>query len=158
MEALWKDKRVYPILSILSVAAILYINLGEQFKFPHMRRQPRMSFIATNSTHFVIRGEEESTVYVNGWNSYWLMEESVWEDSRKRVSEMLKKGAQMGMTVCRTWAFSDGDAPNSLQISPGVFDQRVFQVCFSLVILLLYHCSTKLPEVNCEGISRLGTT
>lgn len=67
-------------------------------------------------------------VYVNGWNSYWLMEESVWSPSRSKVSEMLKKGAQMGMTVCRTWAFSDGDGPNALQLSPGVFNERVFQV------------------------------
>ncbi|KAF5191921.1 Mannan endo-1,4-beta-mannosidase [Thalictrum thalictroides] len=88
-----------------------------------------MDFISTNSTHFVIKddGGKESIVYVNGWNSYWLMEESVWEKDRKRVSEMLKRGSEMGMTVCRTWAFNDGNSPNSLQISPGVFDKRVFQ-------------------------------
>lgn len=34
----------------------------------------------------------------------------------------------MGMSVCRTWAFNDGDGPNALQISPGVFNERVFQV------------------------------
>ncbi|KAK1379354.1 hypothetical protein POM88_026098 [Heracleum sosnowskyi] len=33
----------------------------------------------------------------------------------------------MGMTVCRTWAFSDGDSPNALQVSPGVFNERVFK-------------------------------
>lgn len=42
---------------------------------------------------------------------------------------MLRRGAKMGMTVCRTWAFSDG-GPNALQISPGLFDERVFQVIF----------------------------
>ena len=41
---------------------------------------------------------------------------------------MLRRGAEMGMSVCRTWAFNDGDGPNSLQISPGVFNERVFQV------------------------------
>ena len=41
---------------------------------------------------------------------------------------MLRKGAEMGMTVCRTWAFNDGDGPNALQISPGVFNEKVFQV------------------------------
>lgn len=40
---------------------------------------------------------------------------------------MLRRGAEMGMSVCRTWAFNDGDGPNSLQISPGVFNERVFQ-------------------------------
>ncbi|KAF9607768.1 hypothetical protein IFM89_000115 [Coptis chinensis] len=121
-------ERVYPLLSLLSIAAILYLNFGDKFTFPLVWQQ-KMSFITTNSTHFVIKndGVEDSIVYINGWNSYWLMEESVWENSRKRVSKMLKRGAEMGMTVCRTWAFSDGNAPNSLQISPGVFDERVFQ-------------------------------
>ncbi|KAI3973843.1 hypothetical protein MKX01_030419 [Papaver californicum] len=40
---------------------------------------------------------------------------------------MIRRGAQMGMTVCRTWAFSDGKNPSSLQISPGVFNKQVFQ-------------------------------
>lgn len=41
--------------------------------------------------------------------------------------EMLRRGRAMGMSVCRTWAFSDG-GPNALQISPGRFDERMFQV------------------------------
>jgi len=32
----------------------------------------------------------------------------------------------MGLTVCRTWAFNDGTF-NALQLSPGHFDERVFQ-------------------------------
>lgn len=89
-----------------------------------------MSFVGTNSTRFVLRDSESSSdFYVNGWNSYWLMQESLWGPSRSRVSEMMKRGAHMGMTVCRTWAFSDGDGANALQISPGVFNERVFKVC-----------------------------
>lgn len=34
----------------------------------------------------------------------------------------------MGLTVCRTWAFNDGHGHNALQISPGVFNERVFRV------------------------------
>ncbi|KAL5700128.1 mannan endo-1,4-beta-mannosidase [Ranunculus cassubicifolius] len=129
MEPLWKERRVFPVLALLSIAAILYLNFGDKFNFPLLYWQPKMSFITTNSTNFVIKGaeDESSPLYVNGWNSYWLMEESVWENSRIRVSKMLNKGSQMGMTVCRTWAFSDGKAPNSLQTSAGVFDERVFQ-------------------------------
>lgn len=41
---------------------------------------------------------------------------------------MLKMGAKMGLSVCRTWAFSDGDGPSALQTSPGVFNERVFRV------------------------------
>ncbi|CAI9755094.1 unnamed protein product [Fraxinus pennsylvanica] len=88
-----------------------------------------MGFVGVNGTRFVLLENEslESPVYLNGWNSYWLMEESVWGPSRYRVSDMLKKGAEMGMTVCRTWAFSDGARPNDLQTQPGVFNERVFK-------------------------------
>ncbi|GLT41356.1 hypothetical protein SLA2020_154270 [Shorea laevis] len=90
-----------------------------------------MGFVSTNSTRFVVDdgdgGKQQSAMYINGWNSYWLMQESVWGQSRSRVSRMLKKGAEMGMTVCRTWAFSDGSGPNSLQMAPGVFNERVFR-------------------------------
>jgi mannan endo-1,4-beta-mannosidase len=40
---------------------------------------------------------------------------------------MLKIGAKMGLTVCRTWAFNDGDY-NALQTSPGVFNEQAFKV------------------------------
>lgn len=46
---------------------------------------------------------------------------------------MLRRGAKMGMTVCRTWAFSDG-GPNALQISPGLFDERVFQALDFVIV------------------------
>ncbi|KAK1378299.1 Mannan endo-1,4-beta-mannosidase [Heracleum sosnowskyi] len=89
-----------------------------------------MSFVGVNSTRFVIKTSSKSCfedVYVNGWNSYWLMQDSLNGPSNSRVSEMMKRGAQMGMTVCRTWAFNDGDSPNALQVSPGVFNERVFK-------------------------------
>ncbi|CAL9109445.1 unnamed protein product [Musa acuminata var. zebrina] len=80
-----------------------------------------MGFVGRNGTRFVdIR--DGSPVYVNGWNSYWLMS----SDSGDRVVEMLRRGRSLGMSVCRTWAFSDGGA-NALQISPGRFDERIFQ-------------------------------
>ncbi|KMT04224.1 hypothetical protein BVRB_8g185180 [Beta vulgaris subsp. vulgaris] len=89
-----------------------------------------MDFVGVNSTHFVIIKDHDydnQRMYVNGWNSYWLMEESVWGPSRSKVSKMLKRGALMGLNVCRTWAFSDGPGPNSLQISPGLFNERVLK-------------------------------
>lgn len=75
------------------------------------------------------RRRQQFSPLVNGWNSYWLMEKSIWgSSSRSKVSKMLKMGAKMGLTVCRTWAFSDGNVPNALQTSPGVFNERVFRV------------------------------
>ncbi|KAL2932293.1 Mannan endo-1 4-beta-mannosidase 6 [Bienertia sinuspersici] len=127
-----REKYVYPILGITTIATILYLNFNDQlnFDFPIVFWQKNMVFIGVNSTHFVtINGHDHDhqRVYVNGWNSYWLMEASVWDPSRSKVSKMLQKGAQMGLNVCRTWAFSDGPGPNSLQISPGVFNERVLK-------------------------------
>ncbi|XP_042481177.1 mannan endo-1,4-beta-mannosidase 6-like [Macadamia integrifolia] len=128
MESLWRERRAYPLLGLMSMAFLLYLNFGHKLAFPILW-QPRMSFVGTNSTQFVIDvgNGEQSIFYVNGWNSYWLMEESVWGTSRYKVSEMLKRGSQMGMTVCRTWAFSDGRRHDALQITPGFFNEKVFQ-------------------------------
>ncbi|KAA3478195.1 Mannan endo-1,4-beta-mannosidase 6 [Gossypium australe] len=133
MASDWRDKKLYPLLGILLLSIFLYFNLGSNpITFPILW-QSHMDFVSANSTHFIIVNpraplENQSTFYINGWNSYWLMQESVGAGpSRSRVSKMLKKGAEMGLTVCRTWAFNDGVGPNALQISPGVFNERVFR-------------------------------
>ncbi|XVF26165.1 hypothetical protein REPUB_Repub13aG0275800 [Reevesia pubescens] len=134
MDAEWRVKKLYPFTGILLLSVILYFNFGNNpISFPILW-QPQMGFVSTNSTHFIIVNagasatENQSTLYINGWNSYWLMQESVWGGpSRSRVSKMLQRGSRMGLTVCRTWAFNDGYGPNALQISPGVFNERVFK-------------------------------
>uniref|UniRef100_M1DQK1 mannan endo-1,4-beta-mannosidase n=1 Tax=Solanum tuberosum TaxID=4113 RepID=M1DQK1_SOLTU len=45
---------------------------------------------------------------------------------RYKVTEVLKDASTTGLSICRTWAFSDG-GDRALQISPGVYDERVFQ-------------------------------
>ncbi|KAJ3671594.1 hypothetical protein LUZ60_007673 [Juncus effusus] len=45
---------------------------------------------------------------------------------RNKVTEVFSEAAANGLTVCRTWAFSDG-GDRALQLSPGVYDERVFQ-------------------------------
>ncbi|KAJ6747844.1 hypothetical protein OIU74_030163 [Salix koriyanagi] len=135
MDSQWRAKTIYPFLGILLLLSLLYLNFNSSddsyFSFPIFLWQPKIGFVSTNSTQFVIiddgAGGGESAFYVNGWNSYWLMMESVWSPSRPKVSEMLKRGAQMGLTVCRTWAFSDGRGGNALQVSPGLFNERVFR-------------------------------
>lgn len=128
----FREKYAYPILGIATIATLLFLNFSNQltFEFPTVFWQKNMGFVGVNSTNFIIINSHyqyDQRVYVNGWNSYWLMEASVWDPSRSKVSRMLKKGAQMGLNVCRTWAFSDGPGPNSLQISPGVFNERVLK-------------------------------
>lgn len=127
------EARFYTILGFLLLAAFAYINSsisgnGFRIRIPFPWLQPKMSFIARNGTRFVDT-ETGSPVYVNGWNSYWMMS----SDSPESIEEMLRRGRAMGMTVCRTWAFNDGGS-NPLQIAPGVFNEKNFQV---LVVLIL---------------------
>ena len=149
MDSQWRAKTLYPFLGILLLLSLLYLNFNSSddnyFSFPIFLWQPKIGFVSTNSTQFVIiddgAGGGESAFYVNGWNSYWLMMESVWSPSRPKVSEMLKRGAQMGLTVCRTWAFSDGRGADALQVSPGLFNERVFRV--SPKFLVFFPCKIR---------------
>ncbi|OVA11611.1 Glycoside hydrolase [Macleaya cordata] len=45
---------------------------------------------------------------------------------RYKISDVFRDASAAGLTVCRTWAFSDG-GDRALQISPGVYYERVFQ-------------------------------
>ncbi|WOL17198.1 mannan endo-1,4-beta-mannosidase 6 [Canna indica] len=116
-------RRLYALVGILLLVTVGYLNWssggGGGIRIPWLL--PRMGFVGRNGTRFVDL-EDGSPVYVNGWNSYWLMSSL----SSDGVVEMLRRGRAMGMSVCRTWAFSDG-GPNALQISPSRFDERVFQ-------------------------------
>ncbi|EXB41560.1 Mannan endo-1,4-beta-mannosidase 6 [Morus notabilis] len=137
MEPEWRERILYPLVGILSISALLYLNFNDELSFPVLW-QPKMGFVATNSTHFIVvgdRNDNNSAMYVNGWNSYWLMEKSIWgSSSRSKVSKTLKMGAKMGLSVCRTWAFSDGDGPSALQTSPGVFNERVFRALDYVIV------------------------
>ncbi|XP_039056315.1 mannan endo-1,4-beta-mannosidase 2-like [Hibiscus syriacus] len=113
---------LYPILGFTSCMAFIYMSFGD-LKLSSFPRERGLSFVEKNETHFFLDGKP---LYVNGWNSYWLMSDSVEENTTPKVSAMLQAGARMGLTVCRTWAFNDGGY-NALQISPGQFDERVFK-------------------------------
>lgn len=111
-----------PLLGMAFCVAFLFMSLGERAW--EIDERPEVKFVGRNGTRFTIDGK---AFYVNGWNSYWLMDQAVEEFSRPRMRAMLRAGAQMGLTVCRTWAFNDGSY-NALQVSPGQFDERVFRV------------------------------
>ncbi|XP_057455656.1 mannan endo-1,4-beta-mannosidase 2 [Lotus japonicus] len=111
----------YPILGFASLVVFIYMSFGDvRFGF---EEGPDLSFVERNGTQFVVDGKP---FYINGWNSYWFMVQSVDDYTKPRVREMLKAGAKIGLTVCRTWAFNDGDY-NALQTSPGVFDEQTFK-------------------------------
>ncbi|XP_058101029.1 mannan endo-1,4-beta-mannosidase 2-like [Magnolia sinica] len=111
---------LFPVLGFASCIAFIYMSVGDlRFHF----QQPKYGFVERNGTQFFLDGK---AFYVNGWNSYWLMDQAVEDFSRPRVRAMLQAGEKMGLSVCRTWGFNDG-AYNALQISPGRFDERVFK-------------------------------
>ncbi|XP_038981326.1 mannan endo-1,4-beta-mannosidase 2-like isoform X1 [Phoenix dactylifera] len=121
----------YPILGLASCVAFIYLSFGDlEFQFHFHFMEPKMSFVERKGAQFTVDGR---AFYVNGWNSYWLMDQAVEEYSRPRVRAMFQNGAKMGLTVCRTWAFNDG-AYNALQVSPGRFDERVFKALDRVIV------------------------
>ncbi|XP_057972944.1 mannan endo-1,4-beta-mannosidase 5-like [Malania oleifera] len=62
----------------------------------------------------------------NGFNSYWMMHVAADTAQRYKVSNVFRDTAAAGLTICRTWAFSDGGY-QPLQTLPGVYDEHVFQ-------------------------------
>lgn len=82
-------------------------------------------FVKIQGTQFTLDGYP---FLFNGFNSYWLMHMAAGpEQDRNKVANVLSEAAANGLTVCRTWAFSDG-GDRALQSSPGVYDEHVFQV------------------------------
>ncbi|KAL0540519.1 hypothetical protein IC582_020527 [Cucumis melo] len=80
-------------------------------------------FVGVEDGHFQLNG---SPFLFNGFNSYWMMSVAADPNQRHKVSQVFRDAATAGLTVCRTWAFNDGGF-HALQISPGVYDESVFQ-------------------------------
>ncbi|KAE8696277.1 Mannan endo-1,4-beta-mannosidase 6 [Hibiscus syriacus] len=79
--------------------------------------------VQTKGNQFVVNGQP---FYVNGFNTYWLMVFAADLSTRGKVSELFQKASSVGLTVCRTWAFNDGQW-RALQKSPSVYDEDVFK-------------------------------
>ncbi|XP_057973788.1 mannan endo-1,4-beta-mannosidase 5-like [Malania oleifera] len=80
-------------------------------------------FVKCNNTHFMVGG---SRFFFNGFNSYWLMDVASDPSQRSKVSNVFGDAAAAGLTVCRTWAFSDGGT-RPLQKSPGAYNENFFR-------------------------------
>ncbi|XP_059631021.1 mannan endo-1,4-beta-mannosidase 5-like [Cornus florida] len=81
-------------------------------------------FVGTRGDHFVLNG---SPFLFNGFNSYWMMNLAADPIERYKVSQVFREASAAGLSVCRTWAFSDGGGDRALQMSPGIYNERVFQ-------------------------------
>lgn len=90
----------------------------------HGRVSRDAAFVRTSGSHFLLHG---SPFLFNGFNSYWMMHVAANSDDRHKVSDVFRDASAAGLTVYRTWAFGDG-GDGALQISPGTYDERVFQV------------------------------
>lgn len=82
------------------------------------------SFVKTRGSNFVLDGRP---VYVNGFNSYWLMVLATDPTDREKVTSVFEQAAAHGLTVARSWAFNDGNTSGALQTSPGVYNEEVFK-------------------------------
>jgi hypothetical protein len=80
--------------------------------------------VRAQGTRFMLNG---SPYYANGFNAYWLMTMAADPAQRGKVTFALSQAAGRGLTVARTWAFSDGGS-NALQYSPGKYNENTFKV------------------------------
>ena len=72
-----------------------------------------------------------SHLYVNGFNSYWMMFVATNIMDRQNLTSFLQQAIAHGLTVARTWAFNDGNTYRALQTSLGVYNEQVFQAAIS---------------------------
>ena len=106
-----------------SLLSVLFLLLALVCEARVLLQSP--GFVQTQNTQFVLDG---SPFFFNGFNSYWMMNVAADPSQRSKVSDVFSQAAAVRLSVCRTWAFNDG-GNQALQISPGVYDERVFQVC-----------------------------
>ncbi|KAH7666502.1 Mannan endo-1,4-beta-mannosidase protein [Dioscorea alata] len=81
------------------------------------------SFARPSGTSFLVNG---LPFYANGFNAYWLMDKAFDPYERDKVTSAMKEASSYGLTIVRTWAFSDGGG-RALQISPGNYNEEMFK-------------------------------
>ncbi|XP_018814365.2 mannan endo-1,4-beta-mannosidase 6-like isoform X1 [Juglans regia] len=79
--------------------------------------------VGKKGNQFVVN---DQPFYLNGFNTYWLMVFAADQSTRVKVTDLFKQASSVGLTVCRTWAFNDGQW-RALQKSPSVYDEEVFK-------------------------------
>ncbi|KAL7244962.1 hypothetical protein ACSBR2_000327 [Camellia fascicularis] len=87
-------------------------------------------FIKINGIHFMLNG---SSYYANGFNAYWLMHvawgpKGSWHPGKifKHKETAFQRASNHGLTVARTWGFSDGGY-RALRYSPSSFNEQTLQ-------------------------------
>lgn len=114
----------------LALALFLAILIHQQ-GFP-IHVEAGDGFIRTRGVHFLLNG---SPYYANGFNGYWLMYVASDPSQRYKVSSVFREATSHGLTVARTWAFSDGGY-RPLQYSPGSYNEQMFKVPLTLCLIV----------------------
>ncbi|KAI4339891.1 hypothetical protein MLD38_024777 [Melastoma candidum] len=106
-----KSFRTFLLVLVLVVIAYPEASSGDEF-------------VSVNGVHLMLNG---SPFYANGFNAYWMMVIAADVSQRPKVTAAFQDASARGLTIARTWAFSDGGDWMPLQISPGVYNEQVFQ-------------------------------
>ncbi|XP_028803056.1 mannan endo-1,4-beta-mannosidase 7 [Neltuma alba] len=80
-------------------------------------------FVKASGVQLMLNG---SPFYGNGFNAYWLMYVASDPSQRNKVSSAFQEAKSHGLSIARTWAFSDGGY-KPLQYSPGSYNEDMFQ-------------------------------
>ena len=89
-----------------------------------MEGEEAWTMVQKKGHQFTVNGKP---FYFNGFNTYWLMVFAADQSTRAKVTEVFQQASSVGLSVCRTWAFNDGQY-RALQKSPSVYDEDVFKV------------------------------
>ncbi|OMO75164.1 Glycoside hydrolase, family 5 [Corchorus olitorius] len=108
-------------MKLLGLVLFTFFLFQKQGIFLHVEADD--GFVKTKGMQLMLNG---SPFYANGFNAYWLMYMAADPSQRSKVSTAFQDAQQHGLTIARTWAFSDGgDRP--LQYSPGSYNEQTFQ-------------------------------
>ncbi|TMW85943.1 hypothetical protein EJD97_022208 [Solanum chilense] len=108
--------------SLILIFVAILIIFPNEFSKP-TRAFSNNNFVYTDGTHFALNGK---SLYINGFNAYWLMYIAYDPSTRIKVTNTFQQASKYKMNVARTWAFSDGGS-RPLQSAPGVYNEQMFQ-------------------------------
>ncbi|XP_030950548.1 mannan endo-1,4-beta-mannosidase 7-like [Quercus lobata] len=88
-----------------------------------LHADPNDGFVTTKGMQLMLNGRP---YHANGFNAYWMMYVAFDPSQRDKVSTAFQDAKKNGLTIARTWAFSDGGV-RPLQSSPGSYNEQMFQ-------------------------------
>ncbi|ONK62711.1 uncharacterized protein A4U43_C07F7310 [Asparagus officinalis] len=111
------------LLMFFVVSICANIEMLDDIDYRYELDDGEWEMVERKGNQFMIGGQP---FYVNGFNTYWLMMLAVDQSTRGKVTDVFQQASSVGLSVCRTWAFNDGQW-RALQKSPSVYDEDVFK-------------------------------